>query len=189
MPIGRYTRSSSSRDDRTERREVEKRQQSAKKKKQEAKRIAFEKKRQEEEQFKQSNPPQPTPAQSAKKAGRDSRRQDNKEHYADLKRRILFDEEVEVADQLIQEEERSLDIERLRDVLLESERFQHMGIPSDVARHIASFDRRDNDLDSGVINEMIPSPRVGGRLLNRDRIPARDQVDMANEMVLDHRRR
>ena len=189
MPIGRYTRSSSSRDDRTERREVEKRQQSAKKKKQEAKRIAFEKKRQEEEQFKQSNPPQPTPAQSAKKAGRDSRRQDNKEHYADLKRRILFDEEVEVADQLIQEEERSLDIERLRDVLLESERFQHMDIPSAVARHIASFDRRDNDLDSGVINEMIPSPRVGGRLLNRDRIPSRDQVDMANEMVLDHRRR
>ena len=48
MPIGRYTRSSSSRDDRAQNREIQRRQQSAKKKKQEDKRNRLEKKRQEE---------------------------------------------------------------------------------------------------------------------------------------------
>lgn len=164
MPIGRYTGTPTDRALRAQRRENTRRDMSAKKKQQEAKRVAFEKDRREEENKEVRTPPSLTPQQWERKSARSIRRQENRDQYAERKR-LEFDEESEIMDRVIDEEKKSGDVESLRDILMESERFQQMGISPDIARHIASFNLSDNGVDSSVINAMVSEPRVGEPLL------------------------
>ena len=185
MPIGRYTRTPTVTDRalRAQRREKIRRDMSAKKKQQEAKRVAFEKQRQlsrEDEDKGVRTPPRLTPQQGERKSSRSIRRQQNRDQYEERKR-LIFDEEDEIIDRVIEEEKKSSDVESLRDILMESERFQQMGISPDIARHIASFNLSDNGVDSSVINEMVPEPRVGEPLLRSGaRSGARSAPDQRN---------
>ena len=91
----------------------------------------------------------------------------NEDEKVLLPQKLNFDdEESEVISNLIQEQGKSTDAEKVQDLLLSTDRFKKMEIPPEIARRIAGFNTNDSGVDSKVIDKMIPDYKKGKRLLS-----------------------